>query len=141
VTYFCSNYSVQPKVHLNVVQAIPAHIGLGSGTQFSLAIAAALSQVLNVKASVPELSVVMGRVRRTSVGTSIFLKGGFVVDAAKTSKPTPIPHSYIANPSLLIGASSSSSPTSKKAYQAQKKPRHSTKCLLCQRMALHISAD
>jgi beta-RFAP synthase len=91
VTYFCSNYSVQPKVHLNVVQAIPAHVGLGSGTQFSLAIAAALSQVLNVKASIPELSVVMGRVRRTSVGTSIFLKGGFVVDGGKNLKTQSYP--------------------------------------------------
>ncbi len=40
---FFSAYKVQPKVHINVVQAIPAHIGLGSGTQFSLAIAAALA--------------------------------------------------------------------------------------------------
>ena len=29
-------YQVQPKVHMNVVEAIPAHIGLGSGTQLSI---------------------------------------------------------------------------------------------------------
>jgi beta-RFAP synthase len=83
---FFSNYHVQPKVHLNVVEAIPSHVGLGSGTQFSLAIAVALAKLLNVKASIPELAVAMGRARRTSVGTTIFEKGGFVVDGGKNLK-------------------------------------------------------
>jgi beta-ribofuranosylaminobenzene 5'-phosphate synthase len=90
-TRFCSNYHVEPKVHINVAEIISAHVGLGSGTQFSLAIATALSKVLNVRASVPELSIVMGRVRRTSVGTSAFMKGGFVVDGGKNLKTQSYP--------------------------------------------------
>lgn len=86
VTRFCSHYGVEPKVRINIAEAIPAHVGLGSGTQFSLAIATALAKVLNVNASVPEMSVAMGRVKRTSVGTSIFMKGGFVVDGGKNLK-------------------------------------------------------
>ena len=62
---FLSNYQIQPKVHIHVAEAIPAHIGLGSGTQFSLAIAVALARLFNVKASIPELAVAMGRARRT----------------------------------------------------------------------------
>lgn len=88
---FCSTYHVQPKVRINVVKAIPAHIGLGSGTQFSLAIAVSLAKLFNVKASVPELSIAMGRVKRTSVGTSIFMKGGFVVDGGKNLKTQAYP--------------------------------------------------
>jgi beta-RFAP synthase len=88
---FFSAYKVQPKVHVNVVQAIPAHIGLGSGTQFSLAIATALASILDVDASIPELAVAMGRARRTAVGTSIFERGGFVVDGGKNLNTTKCP--------------------------------------------------
>lgn len=88
---FCANYQVQPKAHINVAEAIPSHVGLGSGTQLSLAIAAALAKLLGVKASVPELSLAMGRVKRTGVGTSIFAKGGFVVDGGKNLKTNTYP--------------------------------------------------
>jgi beta-RFAP synthase len=88
---FFSVYNVQPKVHINVVQAIPAHIGLGSGTQISLAIATALASLLGVEATIPELAVAMGRARRTAVGTSIFERGGFVVDGGKNLNKTKCP--------------------------------------------------
>lgn len=88
---FFSVYKVEPKVHINVVQAIPAHIGLGSGTQFSLAIAAALASLFDVEATIPELAVAMGRARRTAVGTSIFEWGGFVVDGGKNHNSTKCP--------------------------------------------------
>jgi beta-ribofuranosylaminobenzene 5'-phosphate synthase len=83
---FFSTYHVQPKVHLNVIEAIPSHVGLGSGTQLSLAVAVALAKFFDVKASVPELATAMGRARRTSVGTTIFQGGGFVVDGGKNLK-------------------------------------------------------
>ena len=89
--HFFSAYHLQPKVHINVVEAIPAHIGLGSGTQFSLAIAVALAKLFNVKASVPELAVAMGRAKRTAVGTTIFQVGGFVVDGGKNQKTQSFP--------------------------------------------------
>ena len=88
---FFSAYKVQPKVHINVVQAFPSHIGLGSGTQFSLAIATALATLLDVEATIPELAVAMGRARRTAVGTSIFERGGFVVDGGKNLNATNCP--------------------------------------------------
>jgi beta-RFAP synthase len=83
VERFFSVYDVQPNVHLHVAESIPSHVGLGSGTQLSIAVAVALAKVLNIKASVPELAVAMGRAKRTSVGTSIFQWGGFVVDGGK----------------------------------------------------------
>jgi beta-ribofuranosylaminobenzene 5'-phosphate synthase len=88
---FFATYKVQPKVHLHVVETIPSHVGLGSGTQLSLAVATALSRVLNVKASTAELALAMGRARRTAVGTTIFQKGGFVVDGGKNLKNNSFP--------------------------------------------------
>jgi beta-RFAP synthase len=88
---FFTAYPMQPTVHINVKQAIPAHVGLGSGTQLSLAIAVALAKLFNVKASTQELTVAMDRARRTGIGTAIFEKGGFVVDGGKaiTNPDTP----------------------------------------------------
>jgi beta-ribofuranosylaminobenzene 5'-phosphate synthase len=88
---FFSAYHVQPKVHINVAEAIPAHVGLGSGTQFSLAIAVALARLFKVNASIPELAVAMGRAKRTAVGTTIFQYGGFVVDGGKNTKTESFP--------------------------------------------------
>jgi beta-RFAP synthase len=88
---FFAAYKVPKKVHLNVVEAIPCHVGLGSGTQLSIAVAVALARVLNVNASVPELATSVGRAKRTSVGTSIFQYGGFVVDGGKNMKTQAVP--------------------------------------------------
>jgi beta-ribofuranosylaminobenzene 5'-phosphate synthase len=88
---FFSFYQLQAKANINVVEAIPAHIGLGSGTQFSLAIATALARLFKVKASISELAVAMGRARRTAVGTSIFKAGGFVVDGGKNLNTQTFP--------------------------------------------------
>ncbi len=90
-TRFLSTYNLQSNVHVHVVETIPAHVGLGSGTQLSLAIAVALAKLFNVKASVPDLAVAMGRAKRTSVGTTIFQRGGFVVDGGKNIKKQTFP--------------------------------------------------
>jgi beta-ribofuranosylaminobenzene 5'-phosphate synthase len=81
--FFKAYPTVKPNVHIHVEKAIPAHSGLGSGTQFSLAIATALTKLSGVKAATPELALAMGRAQRTGVGTAIFQGGGFVVDGGK----------------------------------------------------------
>ena len=48
---FFNAYPTKTNVHLNIRQAIPAHVGLGSGTQLALSIATALAKVLDSKAS------------------------------------------------------------------------------------------
>ena len=88
---FFYTYHLQPKASINVVETIPPHIGLGSGTQLSIAIAVALARLFDVKASVQELAVAMGRAKRTAVGTTIFQVGGFVVDGGKNQKTQSFP--------------------------------------------------
>ena len=120
VNRFFTAYNLPPKVHITVKEAIPAHIGLGSGTQLSLAVSVALARLLNVQASIQQLTVVMNRARRTGVGTAIFEKGGFVVDGGKsTSLNAPFPpliyrqpfpsewQFVVAIPNLIEGLSNS----------------------------------
>lgn len=91
VNKFCLNYHVQPRIHIHIAATIPSHVGLGSGTQLALAVAVALSKLLGVKASVPDMAVAMGRTKRTSIGTNIFMQGGFVVDGGKNLKTNAVP--------------------------------------------------
>ena len=117
---FLTFYNQPPKVRITIKNVIPAHIGLGSGTQLSLAVAVALARLYNVQASIQELTVVMGRARRTGIGTAIFEKGGFVVDGGKcTAENAPFPsliyrqpfpaewRFVVAIPNLIEGLSNS----------------------------------
>ena len=80
---FLETYRINADVSVHVEQIIPEHAGLGSGTQLALAVAAALAKLFHVKASIQELSLAMGRMKRTGVGTAVFDQGGFVVDGGK----------------------------------------------------------
>jgi beta-RFAP synthase len=83
---FFDAYHTKTNVTINVKKTIPAHMGLGSGTQLAIAVATALAKVFSVQASTQELAFAMGRARRTGVGTAIFEKGGFVVDGGKSTQ-------------------------------------------------------
>jgi beta-ribofuranosylaminobenzene 5'-phosphate synthase len=83
---FLETYRINANVSIHVEQSIPEHSGLGSGTQLALAVAAALAKLFQVKASIQELSLAMGRMKRTGVGTTVFDMGGFVVDGGKRMK-------------------------------------------------------
>ncbi len=65
---------------LSVEEAIPEHIGLGSGTQTALAVAAALSRLHGLDLPPLRLAAIMGRARRSGIGTHTFQRGGFVVE-------------------------------------------------------------
>ncbi|MCU0959720.1 MAG: hypothetical protein MUF48_06415 [Pirellulaceae bacterium] len=73
-----------PPCRIDVVRAVPRHIGLGSGTQLACALAAGLKRWLGRPTLSPrELAVVTGRGRRSAVGTHGFLAGGFIVEAGR----------------------------------------------------------
>ena len=80
---FLKKYEIKRNFCLNVRSVIPEHFGLGSGTQLALAVAKALAKIYNINSSIQELSLAMGRAKRTGVGTAIFDQGGFVVDGGK----------------------------------------------------------
>jgi beta-RFAP synthase len=92
VEAFLKKYNLEPEVTINVQEAIPQHVGLGSGTQLALATATALAKLFNVRASIQELAKTMGRGKISGVGTALFEKGGFVVEGGvKSQKNKPLP--------------------------------------------------
>ncbi len=86
VTTFLEAYGLKENVTIYVEQTIPEHVGLGSGTQLALAVAAATARLFDVKASTHEFASVMGRIAQSGVGTAVFEQGGLVVDAGKNMK-------------------------------------------------------
>lgn len=76
---FVAHYDVGG-AHLSVHRALPAHEGLGSGTQLALAVARALAEVHGIAATPPELARAVGRGRRSAVGIWTFAGGGLVVE-------------------------------------------------------------
>ena len=79
-----------PPCRIEVTQVIPAHVGLGSGTQTALALAAVLAAMTG-EAQVPvtELARRVGRGLRSALGIHGFEQGGFLVEAGK-SQPEEI---------------------------------------------------
>lgn len=95
---FLKTYGLKAGASINIKQAIPEHSGLGSGTQLALAVATALSKLFNVDASTQALAEAMGRGQRTSVGTTIFEQGGFVVDGGKCTRKKAFPATILRQP-------------------------------------------
>jgi beta-RFAP synthase len=76
-----------------VDRAIPAHSGLGSGTQLALSVARALAELHGVTATPADLARAVGRAQRSAVGTWTFAGGGFVVEGGRLpsdDRPGPL---------------------------------------------------
>ena len=69
---------------IEVREAIPPHIGLGSGTKLGLAIARGVAELAGVAAGPEALADISGRGARSSVGSWTFAAPGLVVEAGVT---------------------------------------------------------
>jgi beta-RFAP synthase len=65
---------------LRVAEAIPTHVGLGSGTKLGLSVARALAALHGRTVDPPELARAVGRAARSAVGMWTFALGGLVVE-------------------------------------------------------------
>ena len=68
---------------IHVHRALPAHAGLGSGTQLALAVARALAELHGAPADAPALAYASGRAQRSAIGTWTFAGGGLVVEGGR----------------------------------------------------------
>ena len=66
---------------LVISSAIPAHAGLGSGTQLALAIASAFRRFAGLQLDTRSDARLLDRGARSGVGAALFERGGLVVDA------------------------------------------------------------
>jgi beta-RFAP synthase len=82
----CQALKVSNQVHIAIESAIPEHVGLGSGTQMSLAIGSALNAFYGLGLSVREIAAVTERGLRSGIGIGIFERGGLVVDGGRGEK-------------------------------------------------------
>jgi beta-ribofuranosylaminobenzene 5'-phosphate synthase len=68
---------------VSVAQTVPAHVGLGSGTQLALAVAAGVRRMRNLPLDVEADASKLGRGARSGIGTGLFRRGGFVIDGGR----------------------------------------------------------
>lgn len=79
------------RYRLTVHEAIPPHSGLGSGTQFALAIAAALRRLEGLPDDIDADAALLQRGARSGLGAGLFSKGGLVVDGGRGEGTTTPP--------------------------------------------------
>jgi beta-RFAP synthase len=76
---------------IDVESAIPAHAGLGSGTQLALAVGAAIAKLSGRELSAADLASGSARGARSGVGLAAFSEGGFIVDGGRGSADSAPP--------------------------------------------------
>jgi beta-RFAP synthase len=86
LTTMCEALNVSDKLKINIEAAIPEHVGLGSGTQMSLAIGMALNGFYSLGLSVRDIASMLDRGLRSGIGIGIFEHGGLVVDGGRGEK-------------------------------------------------------
>lgn len=81
-----------PPVRVEILETIPAHCGLGSGTQLGLAVGVGLARLLGRDDGPREVARLLERGLRSGVGAGAFATGGFLVDGGKgaTDEPPPV---------------------------------------------------
>lgn len=98
--------SIAPRgFDLNVIEAPPEHVGLGSGTQLALTIGAGLKMFLHAEstrvsheinrlsgAEVIDIAIKLGRAGRTVIGTRGFELGGMIVDWGRAAAHPEVEH-------------------------------------------------
>lgn len=68
---------------IEVDAALPAHGGLGSGTQLALAVGVAVARLAGLDLSPRTVASLLGRGRRSAIGMEAFATGGVILDGGK----------------------------------------------------------
>lgn len=79
----CQQLNVPDRLAISIESAIPEHIGLGSGTQMSLAIGAALNAFYGLELTVRDIARLTDRGVRSGIGIGVFEHGGLVIDGGR----------------------------------------------------------
>ena len=82
-----AHYGTTGGLDINVLEDYPAHVGLGSSTQFLLAIGSAYCSLKGIKHSARHLATVLGRAGTSGIGLGAFESGGMIVDGGHSYGP------------------------------------------------------
>ena len=91
----CEVLNVSKQLQIDIEEAIPEHVGLGSGTQMALAIGSALNVYYELGLSTREIAELTERGKRSGIGIGVFEQGGLVIDGGRgeqTKTPPVISH-------------------------------------------------
>ena len=82
-------FGVPNAAKIAISQTCPEHVGLGSGTQLGLAVAAALARLHGLPCGARALAMAIERRARSGIGIGAFECGGFVVDGGRKTATEP----------------------------------------------------
>ncbi len=86
-----SRLGLPTTVALRVETAIPEHVGLGSGTQLTLAVGVALAQLHGLALDAREVARLLQRGARSGIGIGAFESGGVLLDGGRGRRDEPPP--------------------------------------------------
>lgn len=126
-----AHYGIDRGVHLTLQRLLPAHHGLGSGTQISLASARAVAELFDLPGGAGGLATIVGRAQRSAIGTYVFEQGGFILEGGRRPgvdrlapllSRLPIPPSWRCVLALPSGGPGLSGATEAAAFAALPRP-------------------
>jgi beta-ribofuranosylaminobenzene 5'-phosphate synthase len=82
---------IETTCHVRIDEVVPAHAGLGSGTQIALAVAAGMRRFHGLPLDVRGDAIRLERGARSGVGIGLFDHGGLVVDGGRGPLTTAAP--------------------------------------------------
>ena len=74
---------VDCSLSIRIHEAIPEHIGLGSGTQLALAVGMGMARYRGLELEVRDIAKLIQRGGRSGIGIAVFEQGGLVVDGGR----------------------------------------------------------
>jgi len=77
-------------MHMQILQTIPEHAGLGAGTQMSLAVGLAMSSLYSLNLTARDVATLTQRGSRSGIGIGTFTQGGVIIDGGRGSN-TDVP--------------------------------------------------
>lgn len=84
-----ASFGLASPYHLHLDEVIPAHAGLGSGTQLALAIGSAIAVLEGLPLDLTEVAARLERGKRSGIGIGTFEQGGAVLDGGPSGGALP----------------------------------------------------
>lgn len=75
---------IEGGVDIHLLQAIPDHVGLGSGTQMALAVGTAIDRLYRGEDDSATIARTLNRGNRSGIGIGAFDQGGFILDCGRS---------------------------------------------------------